>query len=260
MKSLLCWLLILLRLQCFLPTKFCEETGQVFAVFGEEVTLRVSVAEEQEIRKILWVSSRGVLIATSYPGRPVEIREDFYANRLTASSDGSIILKDVKKEDGGIVKATIYLLDGGDCSQTFNISVTGKCGKSKTVSAKVGGNVTLQVEESYVGDRFWERPVGVHFATTKPDGYIDLRGSQYNGRLMGSHDGSLTVTNLSAKDQGDYRAVLYPVDGVFCAQMYNVYVSGACSGLSAGVAVYVITGITTMFTIKFRGAKADLQI
>ncbi|XP_073495620.1 SLAM family member 5-like [Phyllobates terribilis] len=260
MRDLLCWLIILLHLQCFLPAKHCEETGQVTAVLGEPVTLQVSVVEAQQIRKILWVTSRGVLIATSYPGRQVEIREDFYANRLDATSDGSIIIKDVKKEDGGIMKATIYLLDEDDCSQTYNLSIVDKCGKSKNVSAKVGGNVTLQVEEKYVGNWFWERPVGVHFATTKPDGYFDPRGNQYNGRLMGSHDGSLTLTKLSAKDNGDYRAVILPPDGGGCAQIYNVYVSDACAGRRAGVDVYVITGITVLVTIKSRADKVDLQI
>ncbi|XP_075700109.1 uncharacterized protein LOC142664716 isoform X2 [Rhinoderma darwinii] len=229
----------------FVPAKDCEETRDVFATFGEEVTLQVSVVETALITQILWVTFRGVHFATSNPGGSFEIREDFYADRINASSDGSLIIKNLKMEDGGIVKASIYLSDGEDCSQAYNLSITGKCGESRKVSAQVGGNVTLQVEESHIKNLFWERPVGVNFAKTKPGGYIDLRGRQNNSRLQGSPDGSLIINNLSAPDQGDYKAIIFPPDGVGCAQMFNVTISDDSSNLREDISMYVISGIIT---------------
>ncbi|KAM3919062.1 uncharacterized protein RB166_013817 [Leptodactylus fuscus] len=225
MKNIFCWLIVLIHLQIILPAIVCEETRDVFGINGEEVTLQVSVVQGKDIRQIRWVTFDGVNIATSRPGGFVEIREDYYADRLRATSDGSLIIEDLKMEDGGIIKATIYLLDGEDCSETYNLSVTGKCGMAKKVSVPVGGNVTLQVEESHINNLFWERPVGVIIGRTNPGGFLDLREEKYKGRLQGSPDGSLTLRNVSGQDQGYYRAVIFPPDGVACARVYDVSIS-----------------------------------
>lgn len=247
MKSLLCWLIIFPYLQSILPADICEETRDVFAAFGEEVTLQLSMNETKQIEKILWISFRGVHIATSRPGGSVEIREHVYKGRLNASGDGSLIIKDLKMEDAGNIKATIYLSrEGHTCSKTYNLSVTGKCGETKNVSAPSGGNVTLQVEESRLEKLIWQMPVGDQFATTKPGGYIDLRGRQYHGRLRGSHDGSLTITNVSAPDQGDYRAIIFPPDGIACVRMYNVTIADKSLKLERSRAALVVAVVVVI--------------
>ncbi|XP_044128655.1 uncharacterized protein LOC122922197 [Bufo gargarizans] len=203
------------------PAENCSKSNDVYAMLGDNLTLPVFVVETKRIIKIAWVNSRAVKFATSYPNGSIEIWDSYYAKRLTTSSNGSLIINDLKKEDVSTITATIYL-GGDDCSQTYHLKVAGKCGATKKVSARAGGNVTLQVEESSI-ESFWERPVGVQFATTKPRGNIDHQ-DQYSKRLLRS-DGSLIITGLSPQDKGDYRAILLSPDGVRCAQAYNVYIS-----------------------------------
>ncbi|KAM3918706.1 uncharacterized protein RB166_013482 [Leptodactylus fuscus] len=243
MKIFYCGVILFLSLLSVLPAIVCEETRDVFGVYGEEATLQVSVVQREQIRQVRWVTFNGIAICTSRPGGFVEIREDYYADRLRATSDGSLIIEDLKMEDGGIIKATIYLLDGEDCSEAYNLSVTGKCGTTKRVSVPVGGDVTLQVEENHIKNLIWERPVGVIIATTKPGGFLDLREDHYNGRLQGSPDGSLTIRNVFGQDQGDYRAVIFTPDGVACARVYDVSISGGTSNVKMVVAEYVTAGI-----------------
>ncbi|XP_063802995.1 uncharacterized protein LOC134980217 [Pseudophryne corroboree] len=92
------------------------------------------------------------------------------------------------------------------------------------VSATVGGNVTLPVRglQGFT-DIDWMRVGGNNFATTTPDGNVDIREDDYIGRLYGSNDGSLTITNLTA---GLYTANIQLSDGKYIYRTYNVSISG----------------------------------
>ncbi|XP_069807534.1 uncharacterized protein [Dendropsophus ebraccatus] len=245
MRNLACWLIILLHLQMNLPVESCEDVRDVFAMFGDEVTLQLSVAKEKQIRQVLWINSRGTHFATSRPGGSVVIREDSYTGRLRASSDGSLIIGDLQMNDAGIIKATALLLEEQSCSQSYNLSVTGKCGETKVLSAGVGRSVTLQVEESNIENLFWESPAGVTYAKTKRGGY--LQEYQNKGRLLASQDGSLTITHLTGDDQRVYRAILLPRDRVGCMQQYQVTFTASLKGGSG--AVSVISGLLSVVTL-----------
>ncbi|XP_040268131.1 uncharacterized protein LOC120982199 isoform X2 [Bufo bufo] len=223
MEVLFCWFLIGLHLGSISPAENCSKSNDVYAMLGDKLTLPVFKVGTKPIKKIAWVNSRADKFATSYPNGSIEIWDSSYAKRLTTSSNGSLIINDLKKEDASTITATIYL-DGDDCSQTYRLNVAGKCGATKKVSARAGGNVTLQVKERSI-ESFWERPVGVHIATTKPGGDIDHQ-DQYSKRLLRSDvNGSLIITGLSPQDKGDYRAFILAPAGVRCAQTYNVYIS-----------------------------------
>ncbi|XP_063295380.1 uncharacterized protein LOC134582656 [Pelobates fuscus] len=106
------------------------------------------------------------------------------------------------------------------------ILCTVSCGNKRTVIGEVGGDVILPVNQTGIKDASWVFVNGgTHFATTKPDGDIDIRDNRYEGRLDGTTDGSLKFTKLIREDQREYKANIRTDPGnKQCEQQYNLRV------------------------------------
>ncbi|XP_063295389.1 SLAM family member 5-like [Pelobates fuscus] len=98
------------------------------------------------------------------------------------------------------------------------------CGEKRTVFGAAGADVILPVNQTEIRDITWVAVKELyHFATTKPGGYVDIRYNQYKGRLYGTANGSLNVTKLTIRDQGDYKANINTRKKQ-CGQLYDLRV------------------------------------
>ncbi|CAH2225367.1 SLAM family member 5-like [Pelobates cultripes] len=104
------------------------------------------------------------------------------------------------------------------------------CGDKRTVIGAVGEDAVLPVNKTRIKDGSWVTVNGgIHFATTKPGGDIDIRDNRYEGRLYGTADGSLHFTKLTREDQGEYRATIRTDTGNKpCDQQYDLRVFSKC--------------------------------
>ncbi|XP_063295392.1 SLAM family member 5-like [Pelobates fuscus] len=96
------------------------------------------------------------------------------------------------------------------------------CGDKRKVFGAVSGEVVLPLNQTAIKDIAWVI-ANIHFATTRPDGEIDIRYNRYEGRLYGTADGSLNFTKLTSEDQGEYTAYILTGPKIkFCEQQYDL--------------------------------------
>lgn len=100
----------------------CGEERNVGGVEGGEVTLHV---DHTGFRTITWVTLKNVdVIATTEPGKVIKDITHHYKGRLTATSNGSLVITNLTREDQGLYKANI--LRSSQCIQMYNLTVYDK--------------------------------------------------------------------------------------------------------------------------------------
>ncbi|XP_075049253.1 uncharacterized protein LOC142109107 [Mixophyes fleayi] len=104
--------------------------------------------------------------------------------------------------------------------------VLSETSSERSIYVTEGGRVTLEVKAIWLNNKIrdvsWITADVIHFATTTPDGNVDIRESRYKGRLRSSNDASLTIINVTLEDQGLYRADIELSDGETHGQLYRI--------------------------------------
>ncbi|CAH2327128.1 SLAM family member 5-like [Pelobates cultripes] len=134
-----------------------------------------------------------------------------------------------------------------------------QCGDKRTVNGAVGGDVILPVSQTGIKDISWVIVNGgTHFATTKPDGDIDIRDNRYKGRLYRTADGSLNFTKLTREDQREYTANIRTDPGnKQCEQQYDLRVFKKILPEDFEILPTVTTNVTCIVTLlcKVNGSE-----
>ncbi|XP_075049612.1 SLAM family member 9-like isoform X2 [Mixophyes fleayi] len=130
----------------------------------------------------------------------------------------------------------------------------------RTASGIQGGDVTLQLDQTGIKLLYWHIPLsGRLVAVTKPDGSIDNVTMRYRGRLSGTGDGSLHITNLTLSDQRIFFVDILKDNGREC--LY--FILSVYRRLSAGdiqISPNVISNVTCSMTLMCTVTVPDVTI
>lgn len=99
------------------------------------------------------------------------------------------------------------------------------CGESKFLSSTIGGQVTLSIEKMEFSFIYW-LSTEKFLAKTSPGEPVEIRHTDYNGRLKATADGSLIIMNMTRGDQNQYTANVQRIPSGQCRQEFNLRVFG----------------------------------
>ncbi|XP_040190461.1 uncharacterized protein LOC120921997 [Rana temporaria] len=209
------------------------KTVYVFSSEEQEVTLPFPELLMDQVEDVFWMKDYAQHIATTFMNESLHILDSRYQGRLNSTSDGSLIIHDLRVEDRGKYSADIHLTNKELYTEIYHLTIYRKSyyiplGR-RNITVTEGGDLNLQNDLQGIQSIDWLAPRWNRFAVTKQDGTMCIYNENYSDRLSSLKDGSITIKRVTKKDEGIYRAHMFSHNGTLLELEYQVYIQSMCS-------------------------------
>ncbi|XP_077319490.1 cell adhesion molecule CEACAM3-like [Lithobates pipiens] len=210
-----------------IPERAKTKTVHLFSYEEQKVDLPLPKHLIDQVEDVFWTKDYTKHITTTFKNGSLHVLDSGYQGRLY-TSNGSLIIHDLRVEDRGKYSADINLTNNELYTQIYHLSIY-----RKSYYTTYGTwNVSVTEEEdlilqNYVKDMKsidWLTPRVIRFAVTKLGGDICILDPSYSDRLSSLKDGSITIKRVTKQDKGIYRAHMFSPNGMLLEQQYHVHI------------------------------------
>lgn len=211
-----------------IPERAKPKTVNLFSYEEQKVALPLPKHLVDQVEDIFWMKDYSKHISTTFKNGSLHVLDSRYQGRLYSTSNGSLIIHDLRVEDRGKYSADIHLTNKELYTQIYHLSIYRKSYYTTygtwNVGVTEGEDLILQNDVKEIKSIDWLTPRFIRFAVTTPGRDICILDRSYSDRLSSLKDGSITIKRVTKQDKGIYRAHMFSHNGMLLEQQYHVHI------------------------------------